>query len=84
MTFELTWSLKVIVHNSGERKRGNFNFPAGCRAYACQCSWRSVVGIEELGGRGERDVHTERDVSTSDIGVTVPQLSKLKWVCGRH
>ena len=64
-------------------------FPAGCRAYACQCSWRSVVGIEELGGGGEREVHTdrvraERDVCTSDIGVTVPQLSKLKWVCGRH
>lgn len=83
MTFELTWSLKVIVHNSGERKRGYY-FPAGCRAYACQCSWRSVVSIEELGGRGEREVHTERDVSTSDISVTVPQLSKLKWVCGRH
>ena len=71
----------------------------GYRAYACQCSWRSVIGVEKLGRGGEREEsgggrgdgggrggrRGERgNITTPDAEETVPSLCPLKWVCGRH
>ena len=67
----------------------------GCRAYACQCLWRSVTGVEELGrdggkgegggGRGEKGEERRRRGRGEKVGAeTCPPLSSLKWVCRRH